>query len=181
MTARLQASGVVLIALLACGASETVGPAGAERGAGRLAQEQAAPLTIASGPGCASVEVELRGRNGIEVTAPDPGACARSLAVPAPVDAEFERTDGGRVTLSLRLVNRTDEVLALPARLILPADSALILDRAGAGRVGGASGRAPIPAGIHGRGDRAGAGAAADSGGHESSRRAGGLRVQGSG
>jgi len=87
-------------------------------------------------PGCAAVAFEVSGSDRVTATFPDPARCPSGLVLVLGDAATFGRPGGGRLTLSVRVLNRGTEAIALPVRLLLPPDSAVVLFPPGLARNG---------------------------------------------
>jgi len=100
-------------------------------------QAQAPPQAqVTALPGCAAVEFEVSGSDRVRATFPDPSRCPSGLVLVPGDAATFDRPGGGRLTLSVRVVNRAGEAVALPVRLLLHPDSAVVLFPPGLARNG---------------------------------------------
>lgn len=120
-----------LVATLGLGSCDRDVPLAAEAQAQTPPQAQVTAL-----PGCAAVEFEVSGSDRVTATFPDPSRCPNGLMLVSGGAATFDRPGGGRLTLSVRVLNRAAESIALPVRLLLQPDSAVVLFPPGLARNG---------------------------------------------
>jgi len=87
-------------------------------------------------PGCATVEFQVSGSDRVTATFPDLSRCPSGLVLVPGDPAAFDRPGGGRLRLSVHVVNRSAEAITLPVRLLLHPDSAVVLFPPGLARNG---------------------------------------------
>ena len=88
---------------------------------------QAATLPTSAREGCAQVEVTLSGRDRVTTRFPAPEAYTGGLVLVPAGEARYDRPGGGTLELPMAVSNGTGADVALPARILLLPDSAVVL------------------------------------------------------
>ena len=130
------------LCLLACTSND---PTHAWRLGAPSEQQPVAPASVTNLPGCATVTVEVSGTDKVTAHFPADSACKTGLVLVAGGPATYDRPHGGRLTLPIRIVNRSGAGVLSPVRLALASDSVTVLAAPGLS-LNGKKGVTPISA-----------------------------------
>jgi hypothetical protein len=112
------------LCLLACTSND---PMNAWRLTAPSDQQPVAPGSVTNLPGCATVTVEVSGSNKVTAHFPADSACKTGLVLIPGGAPTYDRPNSGRVTLPIRVLNRSGAGILSPVRVLLGADSAVVL------------------------------------------------------
>lgn len=112
------------LCLLACTSND---PTNAWRLGAPSEQQPVAPASVTNLPGCATVTVAVSGSDKVTAHFPADSGCQTGLVLIPGGPATYDRPNSGRLTLPIRVLNRSGAGIRSPARATLGADSAVVL------------------------------------------------------
>ncbi|HET7023728.1 MAG TPA: S8 family serine peptidase [Gemmatimonadales bacterium] len=115
---------LLALCLLACTSND---PMNAWHLAAPSDQQPVAPGSVTNLPGCATVTVEVSGSNKVAAHFTADSACKTGLVLIPGGAPTYDRPNTGRVTLPVRVLNRSGAGILSPSRLLLGSDSAVVL------------------------------------------------------